>query len=128
MTNIVTDNPYSIQPVFRPRYRSHLKDIITRRAEETHLYPNLSPWGPRVNETERLTVTGATALSLEQFQRVTKLSLHVCVRAHWRVYLLGDLEVLRVEEREALRELQQLPWRCELLLGVSPGDLKDDTR
>lgn len=49
----------------------------------------------------------------------------VCQRV---AYLEGDLEVLRVEDRETLRELQQLPWRCEPLLGVSPEDLMDDSR
>ncbi len=52
----------------------------------------------------------------------------VCVCVCWGVYLAGDLEVLRVEDKEALRELQQLPWRCELLLGVSAGDLMDDNK
>lgn len=47
----------------------------------------------------------------------------VCMRWCSGVYLTGDLEVLWAEDREALRELQQLPWRCELLLGLSPGDL-----
>lgn len=38
-------------------------------------------------------------------------------------HLLGDLEMVAVDETEALRELQQLPLRWGLLLVHSAGDL-----
>ena len=76
---------------------------------------------------EGLTVTRATARHSVCVVFMC-VCVCVCVCVCRGVYLAGDLEVLRVEDREALRELQQLPWRCELLPGVSPGDLAEGQR
>lgn len=73
------------------RCPSYLIVIIIRHAEGIHLYPNLCP---------RACIKCETATSRQ-------LQIIVCVSVC--VYLVGDLEMLRAEDTEALRELQQLP-------------------